>query len=258
MSDWNSNQYMKFERERTQPSKDLISRIEDMNFSRILDLGCGPGNSTYVLKSKFKESEIISVDASDNMLEKARKEHNDLEFKKCFLPNGLDNINGKFDLIFSNACIHWIPEQRELLTKCRDKLSDGGILAVQIPFIQNAPFYKILYKSVDEKWHKLSSIKNFHNLMPEEYYDLLNELGFDFDIWQTTYYHTVSSHEGIIDWYKGSGLRPYLEALESDEERQEFISDLLSVIREKYPTQSNGNVILKMPRVFFVARKNRR
>lgn len=256
MSDWNSNQYMKFERERTQPSKDLISRIEGMDFPRILDLGCGPGNSTFALKSKFEESEIIGVDASDNMLEKARCEHPDIEFKKCFLPSGLDEIDGKFDLIFSNACIHWIPEQKELLTKCRKKLNDGGILAVQIPFIQSAPFYKILYKLVDEKWQNLSSIKNFHNLMPEEYYDLLNELGFDFDIWQTTYYHTVSSHEGIIDWYKGSGLRPYLEALESDEERAKFTSELLSIIKNKYPTQSNGNVILKMPRVFFVARKN--
>lgn len=92
--------------------------------------------------------------------------------------------------------------------------------------------------------------------MPEEYYDLLSKLGFDFDIWQTTYYHTVSSYEGIIDWYKGSGLRPYLEALESDEKRQQFTSELLSIIKDKYPMQSNGNVILKMPRVFFVAKKN--
>lgn len=256
MPDWNSKQYMKFERERTQPSKDLISRIEDMSFSRILDLGCGPGNSTFALKSKFTKSEIIGIDASDNMLEKARKDHPNLEFKKCFLPNGLNEIDGKFDLIFSNACIHWIPEQKELLTKCKEKLNVGGILAVQIPFIQNAPFYKILYKLVDEKWQNLSSIKNFHNLMPEEYYDLLNELCFDFDIWQTTYYHTVSSYEGIIDWYKGSGLRPYLEALESDEKRQQFTSELLSIIKDKYPMQSNGNVILKMPRVFFVAKKN--
>ena len=256
MSDWNSKQYMKFERERTQPSKDLISRIDGMSFSRILDLGCGPGNSTASLQSSFKQSEIIGVDASDNMLEKARADHHDLEFKKCFLPSGLDEIDGKFDLIFSNACIHWIPEQRELLTKCREKLNGGGILAVQIPFIQNAPFYKILYKIVDEKWQKLSSIKNFHNLMPEEYYDLLNELHFDFDIWQTTYYHTVASHEGIIDWYKGSGLRPYLEALEDDGKRQQFTSELLSIIKDKYPTQSNGSIILKMPRVFFVAKKD--
>lgn len=255
MSDWNSNQYMKFKSERTQPSKDLIARINATKPERILDLGCGPGNSTFALKSTFAESEILGVDASDDMLKKARAEHSDIEFKKCFLPQGLDDIDGKFDLIFSNACIHWIPKQKELLAKCDEKLNGGGMLAVQIPFIQNAPFYKILYKLVEEKWQKLSSIKNFHNLMPEEYYDLLTELGFEFDIWQTTYYHTVLSHEGIIDWYKGSGLRPYLDALKSDEERESFISDLLSIIKEKYPVQSNGNIILKMPRVFFVAKK---
>ncbi len=255
MSDWNSNQYMKFAKERTQPSKDLISRLDEINPKRVLDLGCGPGNSTIALKNRFKDAEIIGVDASENMLEKAKSEHPQIRFEKCFLPNGLNDIDGKFDLIFSNACIHWIPEQRELLSECAKKLNENGTLAVQIPFIQDAPFYKILYKLVDEKWTKLNKIKNFHNLMPEEYYDLLGELGFDFDIWQTTYYHTVSSHMGVIEWYKGSGLRPYLDSLESEVEKKEFISDLLGIIKNTYPTQKNGNIILKMPRVFFTAHK---
>lgn len=255
MSDWNSNQYMKFAKERTQPSKDLIARLCDIEPGRILDLGCGPGNSTQALRNRFNNAEIIGVDASENMLEKARNEHPDIKFEKCFLPQGLENIDGKFDLIFSNACIHWIPEQKELLTACKNKLNKNGTLAVQIPFIQNAPFYKILYKLVDEKWTNLKSIKNFHNLLPEEYYDLLDELGFDFDIWDTTYYHTVSSHMGVIEWYKGSGLRPYLQALESEEEKDEFIADLLGIIKNTYPAQQNGNIILKMPRVFFTAHK---
>ena len=255
MSDWNSNQYMKFANERTQPSKDLIARLCDIEPARILDLGCGPGNSTQALKNRFKNAEIIGVDASTNMLEKARNEHPDLKFEKCFLPQGLEKIDKKFDLIFSNACIHCIPEQRELLTACENKLNKNGTLAVQIPFIQNAPFYKILYKLVDEKWTNLKSIKNFHNLLPEEYYDLLGELGFNFDIWDTTYYHTVSSHMGVIEWYKGSGLRPYLQALESEEEKDEFIADLLGIIKNTYPAAQNGNIILKMPRVFFTAHK---
>lgn len=253
MSDWNSNQYMKFEKERTQPSKDLISRICGRDFNRILDLGCGPGNSTNALKTNFKNSEIIGVDASENMLEKAKAQYPDIKFEKCFLPQGLNEIDGKFDLIFSNACIHWIPQQKKLLSACKEKLNESGILAVQIPYIQNAPFYKILNRLVDEKWNDLKSIKNFHNLLPEEYYDLLNVLGFNFDIWQTTYYHTVSSHIGIIDWYKGSGLRPYLDTFTDEEHKNEFISDLLGEIEKEFKIQQNGKIILKMPRMFFTA-----
>ena len=254
MADWNSNQYLKFEKERTQPSADLISRLSDINPSRVLDIGCGPGNSTNLLAKRFKNAEILGVDSSDNMLEKAKATYPDFSFKKCILPNDFDKIDGKFDLIFSNACIHWIKEQELLIKSAFDKLEVGGIFAVQIPFIQNAPFYKMLYKFIDEKWQKLSSIRNFHNLLPEEYYDLLGGLSQDFSIWETTYYHTVSSSDGVIEWYKGSGLMPYLDKL-NDDEKQEFLAELKVLCNQNYPERKNGNVILKMPRMFFIAKK---
>lgn len=254
-SDWNSNQYMKFAAERTQPSRDLISRLCDLSPKRVLDIGCGPGNSTAALKNRFPDAEIIGVDASDNMLEKARATYPDMHFVKCFVPDGLSMFDGGFDLIFSNACIHWIDNQEDLLKGIVNKLTDGGVLAVQIPYIQTAPFYKMLGSVVSEpKWQSLSSIKNFHNLYPEEYYDLLGALGCDFQIWETTYYHRVSSHFGVIEWYKGSGLRPYLDAL-GDDERSEFDDELLKNIKSSYPVQADGTIILKMPRIFFTATK---
>lgn len=211
MSDWNSNQYMKFKNERTQPSVDLINRISYLDPQNILDIGCGPGNSTFALKNHFKNADIIGVDYSENMLEKAKTSYPDMTFEKCNVPSGLENYEQKFDLIFSNACIHWIDNQEELIYKIFDKLNPNGVLAVQIPLIQKAPFYEILYRLVKtEKWKKLSIIHNFHNLLPEEYYDLFCKLNCDFSIWQTTYYHIVQSHMGVIEWYKGSGLRHIL------------------------------------------------
>ncbi len=97
MADWNSNQYLKFEKERTQPSADLISRLSDINPNRVLDIGCGPGNSTNLLAKRFKNAEILGVDSSDNMLEKAKATYPDFSFKKCILPNDFDKIDGKFD-----------------------------------------------------------------------------------------------------------------------------------------------------------------
>ena len=255
MSDWNSNQYMKFKNERTQPSVDLINRISYLNPKNILDIGCGPGNSTFALKNQFGKSDIIGIDYSENMLEKAKATYPDIVFEKCNVPSGLKNYNQNFDLIFSNACIHWIDNQKDLISAMFGKLNTGGVLAVQIPLIQKAPFYEILYRLVKtSKWQKLSEIRNFHNLLPEEYYDLFCKLNCDFNIWQTTYYHIVPSHMGIIEWYKGSGLRPYLDML-SESERNEFIADLLNELQSAFPIQADGKVILKMPRLFFTLTK---
>lgn len=256
MSDWNSNQYLKFAQERTQPSRDLVSRLAGLDPARILDLGCGPGNSTAVLREQFPDACILGVDASDAMLEKAKAEHPDLDFAKCVLPQEWDKVPGSFDLIFSNACIQWIPEQEALLQGAIEKLKAGGVLAVQVPYIQTAPFYKTLHTLVEEKWEKLSAIRNFYNWAPEGYFDFLACSGQmeNITIWETTYLHVLSSHQGILDWYRGSGLRPYLDAL-TEPEQERFTAALLDRVRQTHPTQKNGQVILKMPRVFFTAIK---
>lgn len=255
MSDWNSEQYMKFGAERNQPSADLISRLRECEPKKILDLGCGPGNSTHNLAVRFPNAEITGVDFSEDMLAKARQTYPELSFVQGCIPDDLEKLDGKFDLIFSNACIQWIPEHAVLIPAVFDKLADGGTLAVQTPYIQKALFYRLLNLLVNSgEWKKLSVIHNFHNLTPEEYYDLLGGLSKDFNIWETTYYHTVRSHSGVIEWYKGSGLRPYLDML-SDEERPQFLADLNEIISENFPTRENGSIILKMPRIFFTAKK---
>lgn len=251
MSDWNSKQYTKFENERTQPSIDLIRRI-GIDPGSVLDIGCGPGNSTNQLAVFFPNADILGIDSSDNMLEKAAATYPSLKFRKCFVPDGLDSL-GSYDLIFSNACLHWIPNHAELLPKLMAKLNDGGILAVQMPLVQDAMFYKMLNRLVaSDKWSKLSVIHNFHNLSPNETYDILATVSQKVTMWETTYYHIVPSHGSVIEWYKGSGLRPYLEAL-SPEEAQDFVNDLLDLIKTNYPVQADSSVILKMPRLFFMA-----
>ncbi len=254
MADWDSKQYMKFSSERTQPSKDLIHRLGDISPERVLDLGCGPGNSTSELKKRFCNAHILGVDSSDDMLFKARHDHPDLSFKKCFLPNGLCDIDGEFDLIFSNACIHWIKEQKELIDSVYEKLSVGGVFAVQIPYIQKAPFYRLLGSLVANEWRCLADIRNFYNLTAEEYYDILSKRYRNITVWETAYYHIVPSYDSVIEWYSGSGLRPYLQRL-ADNDKPRFLSQLRQKINENYPLMSDNNVILKMPRLFFIAKR---
>ncbi|MDD6084917.1 MAG: methyltransferase domain-containing protein [Oscillospiraceae bacterium] len=253
MPDWNSKQYMKFKNERTRPSVDLINRI-DITPKAILDIGCGPGNSTNRLYEKFSNAEILGIDNSEDMLQNAIKSYPELNFEKCSVPDELDNLKN-YDLIFSNACLHWIPEHRKLFPKLMHKLNDGGMLAVQMPLVQIAPFYTMLNKILlDEKWSELRNVNNFHNLMPDETYNILSEISSDVIMWETTYYHILPSRESIINWYKGSGLRTYLEVL-NDIQKEDFIYEIKEKLKETFPIYSDGKVILKMPRLFFIAKK---
>lgn len=249
---WSSNQYLKFANERTQPCIDLINRL-DGHFDSILDLGCGPGNSTSKLNTAFNNAEIIGFEADENMIDKAIEDYPDLKFIQGFAPNDFNKLNQKFDLIFSNACIHWIEDQENLINQVSSLLNENGVFAVQIPLTNESVFYKLLYDLVNEKWSNLKSVNNFHNLNQADYYNLLIKVFKNVSIWKTDYYHIVDK-EMIIEWYKGSGLRPYLELL-SKTEQDEFLHDIQEKVNEKYKPLDDGNYFLIMPRLFFIAKK---
>lgn len=249
---WDSTLYLKFASERNQPCKDLLSHLSG-EFNRILDLGCGPGNSTEALSRVFGSSTVIGFDSDDNMLKKARESAPNIEFIKGCAPDDLARLPGKFDLIFSNACIHWIKEQERLLDELQRLLTVGGVLAVQLPLTDESPFYKLLYSFIERSMPRLKSVKNFHNLDQAGYYNALSRHFRKITMWQSNYYH-VADRSSVIEWYRGSGLRPYLELLD-DSEREHFLNALQAEINNKYPLLDDGKVFLIMPRLFFIAEK---
>ena len=252
MSEWNSDLYLKFKQQRTQPALDLAKRIEKYNPLRVADLGCGPGNSTSVLKSVFPNARLIGVDNSSNMIEKARQTYPDIEFRL----GDIHNLNEKYDLIFSNACLQWIPNHNTLLPYLIEQLNDNGILAVQIPINWNEPLFKIIKDTVEQSDFDFSQayFENNDALSPNEYYEILSMCASSFDIWETVYYHEMPSHEALIDWVRSTRLRPYLDCL-NDNDKKMFETDLLKKVKEQYPVMKNGNVILKFRRLFFIAVK---
>ncbi len=143
MAEWDSTQYLKFEKERSRAATDLANRIELEAPKRVLDLGCSPGNSTLVLLERFPHSEILGVDNSTDMIAKARINCPEYTFElRTVAPN--IQLLETYDLIFSNACIQWIPDHRRLIPNLFPALSPNGVLAVQIPETRNMPMYKIL------------------------------------------------------------------------------------------------------------------
>ncbi|ORY87370.1 Trans-aconitate 2-methyltransferase [Neocallimastix californiae] len=237
MSDWDAKLYSKFEKDRTQPSIDLVHSIPSNEAKLIIDIGCGIGNSTMVLKKRYNDARIIGIDSSDDMLIKAKKDYPNFEYIKLDAGKELDTLNDKYDIVFSNACIQWIPDHKSLIPKLFNLLSKNVIQTVVN----------------STKWCiKFSKPRELFSLLEEEYYDVFAKLTNNFRIWETIYFHTMPSHQSIVEWYKGAGLRPYLEQL-SDEDKVSFEADILDEVKKTYPVQKNGDIIFKFPRLFMLA-----
>jgi Trans-aconitate methyltransferase len=254
MADWDSAQYLKFKNERTQPAIDLVNRISLGNPLKIADIGCGPGNSTQVLAARFPNAKIIGIDSSENMVAAARKQYPGLEFRVGDASGDLTGLGTDFDLVFSNACIQWIEGHERLLPNLMKLLKTGGVLAVQTPMNYEEPIHKLIQRmAASPKWKPFfPHPRIFYNLTQEEYFDLLSEISPDFSIWQTTYFHTMDSHRDIFEWYRSTGLKPYLDVLPEDE-KPAFEKEILEGIRAGYPQQRNGKIIFRFPRFFFTA-----
>lgn len=252
MSDWNPEKYLLFKKQRTQPAIDLARRVLDCQPRTIADIGCGPGNSTAVLKSIFPDAQLIGIDSSEGMIAKARSAHGDIEFSVC----RAEDLAGNYDLLFSNACLQWIPEHETLIPKLMVRLNPGGAMAVQMPMNHDEPLYRIIsHVAAGPKWD-FSGVHFEKNdvLSPAEYYDILSRCADSFEMWETVYYHALPSHEHLLEWVRGTRLRPYLDALDEAGAR-EFESEILSAAKAAYAPTSSGEVILKFRRFFFIARK---
>lgn len=252
MSEWNSTQYLKFKKQRTQPAVDLAMRVLDHNPKTIADIGCGPGNSTFVLKEIFPNADLLGIDNSMNMIEKAQSEHPDIKFRLC---DALA-LENKYDLLFSNACLQWIPDHANLIPAFMDKLNDGGVLAVQIPINGEEPLFKLIKEVAAEPKWGIQEVKLQRNetLTTSEYFDILTDCSSAFDIWETKYYHHLTDHKALVEWVKGTRLRPYLTFL-GEKLGEEFENEIVEKAKKLYPVRKSGGVVLGFRRLFFTAKK---
>lgn len=255
VAQWNSEQYLKFKKQRTQPAIDLAKRIPVDHPNHILDIGCGPGNSTSVLKKMFPQAHILGVDNSEDMIQKAKESYPDIDFQLCDVTTELDTLD-TYDIIFSNACLQWIPNHREFIPTVFDRLNKNGIFAVQIPMNGQETLYQIMNAVLSEPQWGFSSMRMETNetLRPEEYFDILASCTGDFDMWETVYYHNMPSVEAMVEWVKGTRLRPYLHALD-DANAERLEKEITERAAAAYDTQENGEIIFKFRRFFFIARK---
>lgn len=257
MNDWNPSLYMKFRSERTQPSIDLIAKINTIEPKSILDIGCGPGNSTQVLVNRWPKAKITGLDSSSAMIKKAKQDYPNQDWLAADVLTYASEI--EYDIVFSNAVIQWIPNHENLLKKLHGMLSNNGLVAIQIPLFWDMPLGKIINETAkDSRWKKkmegVGDLFTIHGY--SFYYDHLSSLFSSIDIWETHYFHILDSHKAILEMMRSTGLKPYLDRLDNDLDVGQFENKVITEIEKVYPKQKNGKVLLPFKRLFFIGYKS--
>jgi len=250
---WSATQYTAFEAERTRPVRDLVAAIPNRDVKTAVDLGCGPGNSTEVLAAAFPDASVIGLDNSPDMIAAARKRMPGTRFELADLTRWADP--GPFDLILSNAVMQWVPGHDTLFPRLAEKLSSGGSLAIQMPDNFDEPSLRLMRETAEQgAWaQKLANVARPDRQGARWYYELLRPYCARLDVWRTTYFHIIAGGAaGVVEWFKGSALRPFLGALEATE-AQDFIGRYQAELAKAYPPLGDGSVMLSFPRLFIVA-----
>lgn len=257
MPSWDPQQYQRFSDERSRPFFDLLARVPDGEVRSAADLGCGPGNLTATLIDRWANATVWGIDSSPDMLASAARlpTHPRLYFVQSDLTTW--RPEQPLDRIVSNAAIQWVPDHESVLTHLQSILAPSGVLAVQMPNNFDEAAHRLLAELVRQApwasaighWQERYFVQN-----AAWYADTLHQLGFvDVDVWETIYYHALQGPDAVLEWMKGTALRPVFTRLVA-EQHAPFLTEYGEKLRAAYPERSYGTM-LPFRRLFLVARR---
>ncbi|HKV40981.1 MAG TPA: trans-aconitate 2-methyltransferase [Blastocatellia bacterium] len=263
MPSWDPNQYLRFAEQRTRPCRELAARIQCKPVAKpvreIIDLGCGPGNSTRILADCWPDAELTGLDSSPEMISAARQAEPRHRWMVGDIGEWATRGADKFDVVFSNAALQWLPDHAVLYPRLLDRTAPGGALAVQMPGNHDGPSHRLMREIAKSpgwrRWFPSGQISEWHVHDLAFYYDVLAPHASGIDLWETVYIHVMPDAESIVEWYKGTGLRPYLDTIESDSDKKRFVAEYLEGIRAAYPARPDGSVLFPFNRLFLVAHR---
>jgi trans-aconitate 2-methyltransferase len=258
-SDWNPELYRRFEDERTRPARELLARVALTAPTCAYDLGCGPGNSTELLVERFPGAQVVGTDNSDAMLASARQRLPACSFELSDIATWQPASGSPApDLIYANAALQWVGDHETLLPRLFAALAPGGVLAIQMPDNRDEPTHRLMREvAAMDPWAKdigdAAAVRT-KILSLNAYYDLLAANAAEVDVWRTAYQHPMETPAAIVDWVRGTGLRPFVDPL-SPTYRDGFLAEYQRRIAIAYLPRSDRRLLLAFPRLFIVARR---
>jgi trans-aconitate 2-methyltransferase len=253
---WSAKQYVTFEDGRTRPVRDLVAAIPGgEQVQSAVDLGCGPGNSTEVLAARFPSAAVTGLDSSADMIAAARERLPALYFEQAAIESW--DEPGPFGVILANAVLHWVPDHATLLPRLVARLTPGGSLALQMPDNLDEPAHRLMREvAADGSWAgRLAGATGARTTMESAgwYYGLLRPYCARVEVWRTTYHHPLAGGaDAVVEWFKDSGLRPFLAPLDVDEQTA-YLERYGAAVADIYPMLPDGTVLLPFPRLFIIA-----
>ncbi len=251
---WDPSHYLQFAADRSRPFLDLVARIQGEPRS-IVDLGCGPGHLTQVLRTRWPEAAIHGVDSSPEMIDRANADNADDRATYEVADVATWSPASEVDAIVSNALFQWVPDQLAVIERLSSHVAPGGTFALQVPNNYAGPSHTLLHE-ISSRGPYASHTEHLHanrEMPPEAYLQLFNQLGWESDVWETTYLHVLHGEDAVFDWISSTGARPIIQAL-PDGLREEFIDEYKTALRVAYPHTPHGTVF-RFERVFAVARQ---
>lgn len=260
MFTWDPAQYSRFEYLRLRPALDLLSQVHHNSPRLIYDIGTGRGQIARLMADRWSQAEVIGTDTSADMLREAAAvssrvrwiEHDVREWDPPIAP----------DVIYSNAVLHWVPDHDEVIVRLVESLRPGGVLAIQMPLSWAEPSHRIMRDALAagdegrsiEIEGLMARLRKRPVAEPEHYHELLRTACREVNVWRTVYYQQLQGEDAVLEWVKGTALRPVLGSLD-DLERSRFIGSYRSRLREAYPPAADGTTLYPFPRVFIVGNR---
>lgn len=248
---WDPDRYLRFADHRTRPGIELLTRIPVLDALRIADLGCGTGHLTAVIQERWPDGEVVGIDSSIEMIDRARLDHPEM----TWVIGDIETWEPEepVDLVFSNATLHWLDSHETLFRRLRTLLALDGVLAVQMPDNWTAPTHRIPADILDaDEWPESARLALMRNRLspPTDYARWLQPA--TVDLWRTTYYQQLTGDDPVWNWVTGSVLRPVLAALDAPD-RERFEEIARARYQEAYPPDGTGVATLPFSRLFMVA-----
>lgn len=254
---WDPDQYARFEAQRDRAALDLLLRLPDEHEPReIWDLGCGAGQHAALLKRRYPGAKVHGLDSSEAMIDRARALSEAVAWSVGDIATWRPETPA--DLIFANASLQWLGDHEALFDRLAGALAPGGVLAVQMPMAHETVHHTIMRAVAAEgPWAaRLAGEDTIRPLLDASaYYAVLAQACGEIDIWSTTYLHALTGEDAVLEWMKGTALRPYLTALEREPSRAAFLGALGVALSQAFPRRADRVTLMPFPRLFLVARR---